>query len=95
MKKMHLLSLLLGFAFASFAQIPVSLKDTALKAPVVKKDRNMFGYGITRGLTKFSAGLADGYILFAVPNSDEPQRRSGARMERQLWQRGKIGVSAE
>lgn len=34
-----------------------------------KKDRNMFGHYITRGLTKTSEGLADGYVMFAVPNS--------------------------
>jgi hypothetical protein len=34
-----------------------------------KKDRNMFGHRIPRGLIKTSEGLADGYIMFAVPNS--------------------------
>ena len=34
-----------------------------------KKDRNMFGHGIPRGLTKSSEGLADGYVMFTVPNS--------------------------
>ena len=35
----------------------------------VRKDRNMFGQGIPRGLTITSDGLAEGYVLFAVPNS--------------------------
>ena len=35
----------------------------------VRKDRNMFGLGIPRGLTITTDGLAEGYVLFAVPNS--------------------------
>ena len=35
----------------------------------VRKDRNMFGQGIPRGLTITTDGLAEGYVLFAVPNS--------------------------
>jgi len=34
-----------------------------------KKDRNMFGHYISRGLTKTSEGLVPGYVMFAVPNS--------------------------
>ena len=34
-----------------------------------KKDRNMFGHYIPRGLTKTTEGLSPGYIMFAVPNS--------------------------
>ena len=34
-----------------------------------KKDRNMFGMGIPRGLTINTEGLADGYAMFVVPNS--------------------------
>jgi len=34
-----------------------------------KKDRNMAGLRIKRGLTKTSEGLAEGYVMFAVPNS--------------------------
>ena len=48
-------------------------KDTlALKSPRPGPDpmeRNMFGHGIPRGLTVTSDGLADGYVMFAVPNS--------------------------
>jgi len=35
----------------------------------LRKDRNMFGQGIPRGLTITTDGLAEGYVLFAVPNS--------------------------
>jgi len=34
-----------------------------------KKDRNMFGQYIPRGLTKTSEGLTPGYVMFAVSNS--------------------------
>jgi len=34
-----------------------------------KKDQNMFGLRIPRGLTKTSEGIADGYVMFRVPNS--------------------------
>ncbi|MGB5318674.1 aryl-sulfate sulfotransferase [Eudoraea sp.] len=34
-----------------------------------KKDRNMFGHRIPRGLTKTSENLLDGYLMYAVPNS--------------------------
>lgn len=34
-----------------------------------KKDRNMFGLHIPRGLTKTSDGLAPGYVMFTPPNS--------------------------
>jgi hypothetical protein len=40
-------------------------KDTSKE----KKDRNMFGHRIPRGLTKTTEGLADGYVMFAVTNS--------------------------
>ncbi len=33
------------------------------------KDRNMFGLGVPRGLTKSTEGLADGYVMFVVQNS--------------------------
>lgn len=45
------------------------MNDTSSRKPPAPKDRNMFGLGIPRGLTKTSEGLAEGYILFAVPNS--------------------------
>lgn len=34
-----------------------------------KKDRNMFGHNIPRGLTITTEGLTPGYIMFSVPNS--------------------------
>ncbi len=34
-----------------------------------KKDRNMFGLRIPRGLTKTSDGLTDGYVMFTATNS--------------------------
>lgn len=34
-----------------------------------KKDRNMFGHNIPRGVTITSDGLHPGYVLYAVPNS--------------------------
>src|SRR3954451_9941705 len=44
-------------------------KDSAGNKPAPPKDRNMFGFGIPRGLTLSTDGLVDGYILFPVPNS--------------------------
>jgi len=34
-----------------------------------KKDRNMFGHYVPRGLTKTTEGLEPGYVLFSPPNS--------------------------
>ena len=34
-----------------------------------KKDRNMFGHYVPRGLTKTTEGIEPGYILFSPPNS--------------------------
>jgi hypothetical protein len=45
------------------------MNDTSNKKTPAPKDRNMFGHGIPRGLTINSDGLADGYVMFAVPNS--------------------------
>ena len=44
-------------------------KETTKEIAKGKKDRNMFGNGIPRGLTLNSDGLTDGYIMFSVPNS--------------------------
>ncbi len=59
-------SMLLFFIIPAgvFCQGP---KKDSSKAP--PPDRNMFGLHIPRGLTKTSDGLADGYIMFGVPNS--------------------------
>ncbi len=52
----------------AFCQAPAVDKDSTKKPPQ-PPDRNMFGHYIPRGLTKTSEGLANGYILFGVPNS--------------------------
>ncbi len=44
-------------------------KEVAKDDAKGKKDRNMFGLHIPRGLRINSDSLADGYIMFAVPNS--------------------------
>lgn len=70
MKKSILLFQLLLFAgLASFCQVTTINNDTAAKKPPPPPDRNMFGLHVPRGLTKTSDGLADGYIMFGVPNS--------------------------
>ncbi|HEV7330511.1 MAG TPA: aryl-sulfate sulfotransferase [Flavisolibacter sp.] len=70
MKKVLLfLPLFTSLSIAAFTQVQVSFKDTAMTQAPVKKDRNMFGHGIPRGLTKTSDGLAPGYLLYAVANS--------------------------
>ena len=43
--------------------------DTSAKKAAPPKDRNMFGLHIPRGLKVNSEGLANGYVIFAVPNS--------------------------
>ena len=44
-------------------------KDTLAVKRASPMERNMFGHNIRRGLTVSSNGLADGYVLFSVPNS--------------------------
>lgn len=66
-KSSLLLCLLLALSITSFSQHN-AIDSTAKIAPL-PKDRNMFGQGIPRGLTGHSDGLADGYIMYAVPNS--------------------------
>ena len=46
-----------------------SCKNEDKETSKEKKDRNMFGHRIPRGLTKTSEGLTDGYVMFAVTNS--------------------------
>ncbi len=60
-----LLSLFFGLLFL------VSCKVENKKEPQneAKKDRNMFGLGVPRGLTKSTEGLADGYVMFIAQNS--------------------------
>ena len=68
-KTLLLLSVLAGISIGSFCQVSDSTKNLANKKPPVPKDRNMFGLYIPRGLKINGEGLADGYIMFAVPNS--------------------------
>ncbi len=60
--------LLLFSGMATIASSQATNKDSTNK-PEPPKDRNMFGLHIPRGLTKTSDGLADGYVMFGVPNS--------------------------
>lgn len=70
MKKTFLLiQLLISISILSHSQGTVNDKDSAQKKAPAPKDRNMFGLYIPRGLKINSDGLADGYIMFAVPNS--------------------------
>jgi hypothetical protein len=69
MNKYTLLILLfICLSRVSISQATVN-KDSANKKIPAAKDRNMFGLYIPRGLKINSDGLADGYIMFAVPNS--------------------------
>ena len=47
----------------------LSVSIASLSQPPSSRGRNMFGQGIKRGLLINSDGIANGYILFAVPNS--------------------------
>ncbi|MEO5999418.1 MAG: aryl-sulfate sulfotransferase [Chitinophagaceae bacterium] len=70
MKKTDMLFiLLLCISITSFSQVRVDNLDSSKQKSEVPKDRNMFGYGIPRGLTINSDHLTDGYVMFAVPNS--------------------------
>lgn len=64
-KKIFIIQLLICITIVSFSQA----KDSAAQKTPAPKDRNMFGLYIPRGLKINSEGLADGYIMFAVPNS--------------------------
>ena len=68
-KSILLFQLFLFTGLASFCQVTTSKNDTAAKKSPPPPDRNMFGLHVPRGLTKTSDGLADGYIMFGVPNS--------------------------
>lgn len=61
--------LLISISTGLFCQPHVDDKDSSVKKTAPPKDRNMFGHSIPRGLKINSPGLADGYIMFAVPNS--------------------------
>ena len=67
MKKIFLLLYLsMCFTLWSYSQ---ANNDSTSKKQAPPKDRNMFGLHIPRGLKINTPGIADGYILFAVPNS--------------------------
>ncbi|MDQ6763466.1 MAG: aryl-sulfate sulfotransferase [Bacteroidota bacterium] len=61
--------LLLFSGIAAIAVGQTTTKDSTGKKLPPPKDRNMFGLHVPRGLVKTSDGLADGYVLFGVPNS--------------------------
>ena len=67
MKKMYVFSFFLFYSIVTFSQ--GNANDTSANKQAPPKDRNMFGMGIPRGLIQTTEGLADGYVLFAVPNS--------------------------
>ncbi|MEO5999419.1 MAG: aryl-sulfate sulfotransferase [Chitinophagaceae bacterium] len=70
MKKRHLLlNLSLCISIMSFSQGNVNTNDSSNKKAAAPKDRNMFGLRIPRGITISSDGLAEGYVMFVVPNS--------------------------
>jgi hypothetical protein len=68
-KTFLLLQLCVWIPIFLYAQLNVNNNDTSAKKPTASKDRNMFGLGIPRGVTITSDGLADGYVMYAVPNS--------------------------
>jgi hypothetical protein len=69
MKKIRLLLLPLLYTISCFSQRADDRKDSLTKQLTAPENSNMFGLGIPRGLRITSTGLADGYIMFAVPNS--------------------------
>src|SRR5690349_18501206 len=70
MKKMRFTAtLLLIISLSSFGQTNINNQDSANKKPALPKDRNMFRLGVPRGLIVNNDGLADGYVLYSVPNS--------------------------
>lgn len=44
-------------------------EDVKETPPPPPNGRNLFGFGIKRGLIQSSDGIADGYVMYAVPNS--------------------------
>lgn len=64
-----ILHLLMSIALMSSCQVEARRQDTIKNKAAAAKDRDMFGHRIPRGLTINEAGVAEGYVLFAVPNS--------------------------
>lgn len=67
MRTIHLLSAL-GLLIAFNACQPDKPEPPPVKK-ISAKDRNMFGHGVPRGLLTSAEGLAEGYVLFPVPNA--------------------------
>jgi len=65
MNKIQLLASLLIFSCLLFS----CTEEKKEESTTSKINRNMFGHHIQRGVTKTSENLADGYIMFTVPNS--------------------------
>ena len=59
----------MGTLLVSFSQAVAPSNDSTNSKVPVPKDRNMFGHGIPRGVTVSTEGLAEGYVMFAVPTS--------------------------
>ena len=68
MKKIYFLFSFFIISITAFCQVNNN-SDTSGKNAAPRMNRNMFGLGIPRGLIMNTDGLADGYVLFAVPNS--------------------------
>ncbi len=68
MKKISIL-LYISMFFTLWSYSQPSNNDSTSKKTAPPKDRNMFGLHIPRGLKINTPGIADGYIIFAVPNS--------------------------
>lgn len=67
MKKIQIYALTV--LFLSIFSNCTKQKSIDKEAASEKKDRNMFGHHIPRGLTINSENLAPGYVMYAVPNS--------------------------
>ena len=67
--RLLLLCVLTSVTVTAIGQGNHNRKDTLAVKSANPMERNMFGHGIRRGLTVTSDGLAEGYVLFAVPNS--------------------------
>ncbi len=66
---MKTLNFLLMLLLSTGVLISFNGRAAAQQGPPVKKERNMFGHYIPRGLSITSEGLMPGYVMFNVPNS--------------------------
>jgi hypothetical protein len=67
MNRTHFLPFLLCVVLLSGCEVKKEPNET--NKQFTRKDRNMFGHRIPRGLTTKVERLSEGYVLFAVPNS--------------------------